>query len=537
MKNALSLIVQKLLSYNGIVHDKKELTFQIQSHPSYPSLHSITGVLDHFNIENIAAEVPTDSDTLKQLPDSFIAQISTDKGNDLAAVKRDVKQSTYTIIGSDDSKEKKLTEGEFLTQFTGIIVAVEKTDAITTSKESSNTKNIILIGLVSIAILYLLINKNTAITDFIYSGLAILGIAISYSILKQELGESTVMGNAFCSGTDEKKDCDAVLNSKGAEIIKGHKLSDLSIIYFSSVLLASFLLNEINILYLISLASLPVTIYSIYYQYKVVKSWCLLCLSIVGVLWLQASLVFINNDISSLISTINLSQIAITAVSFLGTYLAWTYLKPMAKELSQLQKEKIDFVKFKRNFNLFNSLLVKSPKLNTAINNPNEIILGNKNAPLEIVTVTNPFCGHCKGVHEIVDEITKKYNDLVKIVIRFNVPIEDEDSPGARVTSTLIELFNSGKQQECKAALDEIYNGMDYEKWLSKWDINPKKTNPLTVLKAEKEWCNENGINFTPEILINGKSFPKEYNRTDLIFFIEDLEENCNLSPQEVQEL
>ena len=41
-------------------------------------------------------------------------------------------------------------------------------------------------------------------------------------------------------------------------------------------------------------------------------------------------------------------------------------------------------------------------------------------------------------------------------------------------------------------------------------------------------------INFTPEILINGKSFPKEYSRTDLIFFIEDLEENSQpLVPME----
>ena len=28
--------------------------------------------------------------------------------------------------------------------------------------------------------------------------------------------------------------------------------------------------------------------------------------------------------------------------------------------------------------------------------------------------------------------------------------------------------------------------------------------------------------NFTPEILINGKSFPKEYDRQDLLFFIEE---------------
>ncbi|XZC77757.1 vitamin K epoxide reductase family protein [Tenacibaculum sp. ZS6-P6] len=524
------MIVQKLLSLNGIVYDKKELAFQIQSHPSYPSLHAITGVLDHFNIENIAAEVPTDSQTLQQLPDSFIAQISTDKGDDLVTVKKDSKKSIYIITSGEDNKEKKLTEGEFLTQFTGIIVAVEKTDNITTSREESNVKNFVLIGLLSAAILFLLINENNSLVNYAYSLLAIFGVITSYSILKQELGESTAIGNAFCSGTDEKKDCDAVLNSKGAEIIKNHKLSDLSIVYFSSVLIASFLLKNLNPLLLIGLISLPITIYSIYYQYKVVKSWCLLCLTIVAILWLQAALIFVHKDPSFIISNLKLTDITITIISFIGIYLTWSFIKPMAKELSTLQKEKIDFVKFKRNFNLFNSLLVKSPSLNTNINNHNEIVFGNKNAALEIVTVTNPFCGHCKGVHEIVDEILKKYNDSAKVIIRFNVPVDDNESAGVKVTSTLIELYNLGQIEDCKIALDEIYSGTDHKKWLEKWNKESQTTNPIEVLKAEKEWCVENGINFTPEILINGKSFPKEYNRTDLIFFIEDLEEHFQAS-------
>jgi hypothetical protein len=42
-------------------------------------------------------------------------------------------------------------------------------------------------------------------------------------------------------------------------------------------------------------------------------------------------------------------------------------------------------------------------------------------------------------------------------------------------------------------------------------------------LKKEREWCEMNNINFTPEILINGKSFPKEYDRADLQYFINDL--------------
>ncbi len=526
MKNSLALIVQKLLSKNKIIHDKKELDFQIQSHPSYPSLHAITGVLDHFNIENIAAEVPTDIDTLQQLPDSFIAQITTDNGNDLVTVSKVKNQPFYKLIsGSGEKKEKKLSESEFLTQFTGIIVAVEKTDQ-ETSKPTSNNRNIVFSAIFIALASIIFAIKNTELVNYIYMALSIVGTIASYSILKQELGQSTAIGNAFCSGNNDKKDCDAVLSSKGAEIIKGHKLSDLSIIYFSSLVVSSFFLPSMNPLFLISLVALPITLYSIYYQAKVVKTWCMLCLSIVGVLWLQAGVLFLNFKGFENLIKLNSTSILITSISFIGVYVAWTFIKPIISELNQLQKEKIEFVKFKRNFNLFNSLLQKSTTLNTNIENTKEIVLGNKNANLEIVVITNPFCGHCKPVHKIVNDILKKYAENVKIIIRFNVPVEHPESNGVIVAGKLIELYNEKDTNIALEAMDEIYNGLDYDKWLSKWGKSKNEKTSLAILENEKEWCNQNAINFTPEILINGKSFPKEYQRTDLTYFIEELEES-----------
>ena len=530
MKNSLALIVQKLLSKNKIIYDKKELDFQIQSHPSYPSLHAITGVLDHFNIENIAAEVPTDKETLHQLPDSFIAQITTDNGNDLVTVSKVNNKPFYRLL-SGEEKEKKLSESEFLTRFTGIIVAIEKTNKETVTT-ISNLKNTVFLVLFAALAFTLFITKNTVLVNYIYITLSILGGIASYTILKQELGQSTAIGNAFCSGNNDKKDCDAVLSSKGAEIIKGHKLSDLSIIYFSSLVVASFFLNTINTLLVINLIALPITLYSIYYQAKIVKTWCMLCLSIVGILWLQAGTLFFNfQGVENLIN-LNISNVLITITSFVGTYVTWTFLKPLVSELNQLQKEKIEFVKFKRNFNLFNSLLQKSPTLNTTIEDSKEIVLGNKNANLEIVVITNPFCGHCKPVHKIVNDIFKKHSETVKIIVRFNVPVDHPESNGVIVSSKLIELYNENDTKTALEAMDQIYDGMDYDKWLTKWGASKNEKTYLAVLENEKEWCNENTINFTPEILINGRSFPKEYQRTDLTYFIEDLEENLQNSLQ-----
>lgn len=524
MKNPLFQIVQKLLSKNKIAYDKKELAFQIQSHPSYPSLHAITGVLDHFNIENIAAEVPTDTNTLQQLPDTFIAQVNTDKGSDLVTVSKSDKGNSYSIFSSTE-KEKIVTESDFIQQFTGIIVAVEKTESITTPKESKTFINLILLAAIT-TITALLISQKIELFSTLHIVLSILGIIASYSILKQELGENTVIGEAFCSGNDEKKDCDAVLNSKGAEIIKGHKLSDLSVLFFAGLTLSSLAVDQFNIIYAISFLALPITLYSIYYQYRIVKSWCTLCLSIVGVLWLQAGLAFLNTENLTSLITLDNYSVLITTLSFLTVYISWRYVKPLVKEVIELRKEKIESVKFKRNFELFNNMLQKSPKLNTVIPNTNEIVFGNKDATLEIVIITNPFCGHCKPVHTVVDDILRKYDHLVKVVTRFNVYAEDPNNNGTKVASTLINIYNTQGETTCKKAMDEIYEGANYESWLSTWDNGADTKTSIAVLENEKKWCTENGINFTPEILINGKAFPKEYGRTDLVYFIEDLEEN-----------
>ncbi|TYQ00332.1 putative membrane protein [Tenacibaculum adriaticum] len=522
MKDTLFLLVQKLLSNNKIHFDKKELSFQIQSHPSYPSLHAVTGVLDHFNIENVAAEVPVDLETLKQLPDSFLAQIHTDKGNDLVVVEKNSKESNYHIFSANNKKEK-YTESVFLEKFTGIIVAIEKPENETV--ESSGVKNKFLLGILVGALVFIVFYKNPELSVIGHLFLSLVGIMISLVILKQENGEETVIGNAFCSGNTEKKDCDAVLSSKGAALIKGHKLSDLSLIYFSGLTISTLLLlPNFSVVYLISFLAFPITLYSIYYQYAVVKKWCLLCLTIVGVLWLQSAIALINIQA---LNNYSFYPIVLSLLGFTSVYIIWNYLKPLFLDVNSLKKDKIEHIKFKRNYALFDSLLQKSPTLNTRVNSSKEIIFGNKDSKLEIVVVTNPFCGHCRPVHKVIEDILKRYKNNVKIIIRFNIAIDNLDANGVRVASRLIELFNTKSEQECLQAMHDIYEGEEVGRWLSKWGNTQNIEVSLSVLEVEKEWCTKNAINFTPEILLNGKSYPKEYKREDLLFFVEELEESC----------
>ena len=134
------------------------------------------------------------------------------------------------------------------------------------------------VSILTILAAFVVVKSSTSWYTIAYLVLSVVGIITSIAIVKQELGLKTIIGDAFCSGTDDKKDCDAVLTSKGAEIFKGYKLSDFSILFFTGLTLLTFFQSSNPVIsYTISLIAIPVTLYSLYYQYAVVKKWCLLC--------------------------------------------------------------------------------------------------------------------------------------------------------------------------------------------------------------------------------------------------------------------
>ena len=524
-------IASLLLRKNGIPFDKEELSFQIQSHPSFPSLHAITGVLDHFNIENVAAKVPNTQEVLNQLPNYFIAHVNDEQGPDLFFYEKKGDLSCKLYDGG--GKSKSMTSDEFLKNFTGIIVAVEK-DENNTEKTHKKSVPINALGLTlfSISALVIFSLSTNEISNYFTLLFGLAGTLISISILRQEFGIKDAIGDAFCSSDSEKKDCNAVLSSKGAKLFKNYKLSDLSLVYFLGLLTSIFLLliqgYNLSLIYIINILAIPITLYSIYYQAIKVKPWCLLCLSIVGVLWILAAIPFLFEAFAFTID-FQIIETLTVLIGFLASFSIWSYLKPQFIEASENKKYKLDYYKFKRKYSLFSTLLKNEPALDTQITNTNEIVFGNKKSRLEILIVTNPFCGHCRPVHTIIEDILTQFNNEVKVCIRFNINLKNLESDVVKITTTLMNIYKTKGEKTSLLAMDEAYNKLAPKDWLTKWSKEGIDfASYIETLHNQKDWCNENKINFTPEILINGYSYPKEYDRPDLLFFIEELHEEYN---------
>ena len=525
MDDQLFFLLKKLLVKENFKINFEELKLQLLSHPSYPSLHAVTGVLNHFEIENLALEVPQNVETLKQLPTYFLSFLET-KQFVLVKQTRDGLELTF-----EDETKKSFEVDDFISIWSGIIVVIEaenmpQTDAHFKGKEVAKGLQILSVLLIVCFFFYV----KPSLFEAIYCILSLTGIWISVLILKQELGFYSKTVEKFCTAAPSSN-CDDVLKSRGASFLGFFKLSDLSVIYFSALAIGAIIATLSSITYdafvTISLLALPITIYSIYYQYYVVKKWCPLCLTIVLVLWLQAASVFFgNSSITNLEFDVLSNFILFFSLVLCGAI--WLFLKPLLKKQHEFKKLEIDHYKFKRNADLFKAALNNSDYLETNIAEINEISLGNINSPLKILLVTSPSCYYCKSAHLDLEKILRKHPDEVHMTIRFNVP-EDSTHIANKVAQRLLEIYKVGNNKEINESLHSAYEeNVDLEKWIT---INGESSTSFkSTLKAQKTWCIDNRVNFTPALYINGKFFPRVYDRTDLSYFIEDLTEQIEIT-------
>lgn len=524
MNNQLIYLLSQLAEKNNINLDRDETNLQLLSHPYFPSINSITDLFNHFNIDNIALKVNNDLETLTQIPDTFLAQITVSNGTELIlATKTD---TGVQMVFNETTSENKSTD-EFLVLWTGILVIIEKPrKKVKKKKDSFNHLKKGIITTTIICLGYLFINSHPSTFQIIHFLLSVIGVYISFLIVQHELGFHSEILDKFCSGKNKKTNCDAVLSSKGATLFGLFKLSDIGFVYFVSMTIGWIILiqNEFyfpSVIFVLSALSIPFTVFSIYYQSKIVKSWCPLCLTIVSILWLQFGSLFMYKSFWTELPIIDDSYV-LFLIGTLVVVSLWLFIQPLLKKEQELEKLKIQHIKFKRNFNLFKAALNLSTPLEVNIPDSQELVFGNRNSNFTIVVVTNPMCGYCKESHELVQKILHNKELDLKIIIRFSVSTENMESPGTKIALKILELYHTSNKKQCLEALSDIYGDMNADSWIKKWE-EASNNAYQEILKNEKEWCHASKINFTPAILVNGRQYPKEYGRMDLLYFLDEL--------------
>jgi len=501
-------LINDFLFKNSHFLNKEDLNLQLLSHENYPSFRSVSDTFDYFGIENLAATVPIEA--LEQLPEFFLTLINIEGKNIFVSVH---KTQNRINCRSTEQKPQQYSYADFKKIWSGTIIVVEKN---TTPSNVKNRQTLVFLGIAAVLTLLTLIYPFSLITAA--TGLlALIGIYISWLITKEELGIRDTITAALCSTLNEKGSCSNIINSKIRFLGLISLSTATSIFFVSQLIVLLFIGFDATFFSIALLAAIPAVLYSLYSQAFVLKEWCALCLATAFILVIETGFVFTT----PLIFTFNAAYwikalLCITLVG-LGTH----YIKALIEKNIALKKSEMDFFKFKRNYGLFTSLLYKKQLANT-INIPQQqqVRFGSDNPVLTIQAVTNPLCGYCTDAFRSYFSLLEKYETDIQVQFIFSVPYEKPDTLSTKIALEVLEAYSHNPKQ----ALLLLKDWFD-KKDISEWENKPGNPSPdkLQLLQSHRNWCDANGILYTPATFINSYYYPNEYKTQEFILFADEM--------------
>lgn len=286
---------RRFLQLLGIKLHRDTVAERLQEHPDYPTLLSIKDVVSACGMDTFAVRL--ESDHLNDIQVPFLSQLKADKhGNRHFTVLRPLAGSKLEYLEPNTQRWTPLSRSEFNERFSPIALFAEI--AQDTLSHDTTDRNIgqhlkywtryILLSVFVGGFAYLGIFQaiNAGFSIALYYFLFALGAVIGLLLLLFEVDRHNPIVKQVCSGGSGKVNCDAVLGSGGSRLF-GLSWSQVGFTYF----VGGFVILILNVghdgpylhlLALLSIAALPYIVFSIYYQGRIVRQWCRLCLMVQG---------------------------------------------------------------------------------------------------------------------------------------------------------------------------------------------------------------------------------------------------------------
>jgi len=345
------------------------------------------------------------------------------------------------------------------------------------------------------------------------------GVIVTSLLLWYEIDKNNPLLQKVCTGI-AKGNCNAILTGKQAKVFNWLSWSEVGFFYFAgSLLTLLFVENSITIIAWLNLLTLPYIIFSIYYQWKVAKQWCILCLAVQALLGLGGINIIANNFLYPL-QPFSFLLIARCILFYLLPVLIWYATKPYLLRLQEAKNTKREYLRIKFNAEIFETLLKKQKAITISADGLG-INLGNPDATNSIIKVCNPYCGPCSKTHPKIDELLEQ-NANVKVKIIFTTP-NDEAHHAINPTRHLVTIAEKTNNEKIiKQSLDDWYlaEKKDYDLFAAKYPLNGELLKQDKKIEAMDKWCKAMEINFTPTIFLNGYQLPDAYSIEDLKYFL-----------------
>ena len=345
----------------------------------------------------------------------------------------------------------------------------------------------------------------------------ILGILFSYLLLQKQTFRTNEIGDKICS-MFHQNNCTNLIFSEKAKIY-GYSWSEVGMGYFvAHFLMTSMCSSAIPILSVIGWCAMFYGLWSVYYQSCIAKQWCVLCVCVQILLWvngvasiaLQNDLFFVARAVSWYCVSDGIIFLAITVVI---TVIVHQIVKSIKQEKS-IRDMTYQYNVLKCNNGVFRHILHQRDFIPTCLAD-SMIVFGNEKSQCRITILTNPHCNPCAVMHKQVEELLVRYGDRLSvqyIFLAFNENLKKSNR-------FLIAVF----QQLGKVKALEIYRKWyelgkyQAETFMAQYsDVHCDTFSVEQELQHQISWISRFGMTTTPTILVNSYVLPPEYNLGDL---------------------
>ncbi|TWF40653.1 protein-disulfide isomerase [Chitinophaga polysaccharea] len=536
-KNNGPEITRLLLAELNVPVTAGTINKELEEHPDFNSLLSISDVLHRFGVDNLAARL--DPDKLLTAPPPFITQIKgTKQQPDYFTIVRKVDDNNINYYDPVALKWTHSRKEDFIERYMGVVLLAEarefagERDYEQKAKDEKRKSALSQLGIITFPIILCIAGLATWLQygasswfSLLYALLSFAGASAGFLLLWYELDQHNPALQQMCSA-GKKTNCNAILQS-GAAKIAGISWSKIGFTYFTGTMLL-MLFNGINspqvllITGWLTLLALPYTFFSLYYQWRVARQWCVICVFVQALLLIQFAILLLAGRLEALLPvSFPIGWLPAIITAYVLPFMLSAALLPVFKKAKESKENVVRLQRLKHNTEIFEALLNKQKRIAFPTDGLG-ITLGNPSAPHKIIKVCNPYCGPCARTHAPLEALLEN-NPGIQIQIIFTAS-NNEGDKSAQPVKHLLAIANNSKEDHAliKQGLDDWYEAKekDYDRFAAKYPMNGALNQQNEKIDAMRQWCDQTGIKATPTFFINGHQMPDIYTVDDLKYFL-----------------
>ena len=506
-------LLTRLLKLLNVPVTGATIRSELVNHPEINSLATISDALNRWKVPHAAYRVSHEQ--LPGMPCPFVAQFARERSGFFLTHR--FENGTF-LVSDEEGRELAYTEQELGRIFSGIVLVC---DANEDSGERDFEQKkaaaifarlrwpaIILLAVLALAASFF---DHSYFSGFslriaTLSATKLLGLVTAIFLFRESIGLHSAFVKKFCAG--EQLNCGQVLASKGARFFWNLLTwSDVGLLYFSfTALLLLFNFSSPAILGLLSLFSLlclPYTVFSIYYQGRVLRKWCLLCCVVQALFWIEAIILLPYFHWPLPLPVPELGRVLLALAPVLALWLLFKPVLVRAAQADGLQKRLNVFL---LNEQLFNQVLGLQPHHDMPAPDYS-IVLGEPDAGKVITIILSPFCDYCAELYtEIDDWLRTEPEAELRIVFQVG---KDRNVQKTEVVKHLIGLQRDHRDL-FPQALSDWYESRNYAVWSKQYPLQ-EPADVDGILSAQADWCEQERITQTPLVLVDGYELPEPY--------------------------